>query len=948
MTQRRAILVLLAAAAGLLCTTPASAGAPNVAVFNFQMKAGPPEWKWLEKGLADRIITDLFREKSVSVVQRDEMQRLARQMQWCPEMMNNPKHLETIRRHLRPDYLISGVYEVRKERMTLTAVVVDFNKKKEITRRQVTGSPDEVNRLMRQLSAELLSWLTNRPTEKVLEMLPVWTRSTPAAKALYEGINLYDQGRYAEAWIKFRRASRTDPAYIEAQYWVGRMYYFMDRYRHARHSYEAFMYMAPKHPRVADAIKEYLHTHEKLNTPPDKLLELYDCLARRHPDVRVHNVLIASWVRNDLWLQAKSARILDQTGRHRQATELASDVVGKLSGAKENTCAGDGRAQSCIFVLGLGAAQKHNLLTGKALLPDALNSHYLPKALRFKPGQKVATSNWGWPFRCLPRKMKNGKTYWRPYYAWWLVAAPDEYVFKRLTFHPIVKSYGTRDVFIGCHLHKDSYGDVAGSAGAKNLRDAVKNGAVFDNLPRSGIFHVHFYLGTGKPYENPGAFVRGIRAVAELEKLGPHGAVEVACTNAVDFTVHVDGRQGRKGPGLIGLLPPGEHTLELRPYHPRSPFAKFTRKVTIREGKTTNLEVQMPFKPGAVWSNWTTALIGRDYPPGGTNIETAASAPSIQADKKAIRVVWTHSNDLWTSMSTDGRRFSRPRRLPMPVSSGWIETSPVLLRDESGRFVLLFQSDRNGRYRQHTYVCWSRDFVHWSAPAMILDRPLAFFDVIQDDRGRFIIAENSRGRVTILTSRDAYRWEKAGEISMSGYSREARIIQHDDGTYGLFAACTRYKVDPAGGSRARFDPDLAETYLYYSTSTDLKRWSPLEKITGYYGPENPSLSPMNVKGRTLLGCIRHQHNCGWAFVQLFRRCDDGTWSASDKHVELTHEFGAMAWHRRWGYMIAWNRPGTNTQFPTHFLGPFFLRGGGLQKLIKTKTPQTAKGATSAK
>ena len=120
------------------------------------------------------------------------------------------------------------------------------------------------------------------------------------------------------------------------------MYYFMDRYRHARHSYEAFMYMAPKHPRVADAIKEYLHTHEKLNTPPGKLLELYDYLGRRHPDARVHNVLIASWVRNDLWLQAKSARLLDQTGRHRQATELASSVVGKLAAAKGDSCTGSG------------------------------------------------------------------------------------------------------------------------------------------------------------------------------------------------------------------------------------------------------------------------------------------------------------------------------------------------------------------------------------------------------------------------------------------------------------------------------------------------------------------------------------------------------------------------------------------------------------------------------
>ena len=70
----------------------------------------------------------------------------------------------------------------------------------------VTGPPGEVLELTRRLSAELLAWLTQREPEKILKELPAWTRSIPAAKVLYEGVDLYDQGRYAEAWLKFRRA----------------------------------------------------------------------------------------------------------------------------------------------------------------------------------------------------------------------------------------------------------------------------------------------------------------------------------------------------------------------------------------------------------------------------------------------------------------------------------------------------------------------------------------------------------------------------------------------------------------------------------------------------------------------------------------------------------------------------------------------------------------------
>jgi TolB-like protein len=54
-----------------------------VAVFNFGMKSDTPERKWLEKGLADRVITDMYRVESVTVVQRDIMQEAAERTRWA-------------------------------------------------------------------------------------------------------------------------------------------------------------------------------------------------------------------------------------------------------------------------------------------------------------------------------------------------------------------------------------------------------------------------------------------------------------------------------------------------------------------------------------------------------------------------------------------------------------------------------------------------------------------------------------------------------------------------------------------------------------------------------------------------------------------------------------------------------------------------------------------------
>jgi len=58
---------MLAVCTAVLAWGDATSAATNVAVFNFQMKSDTPEWKWLEKGLSDRIATDFVSERGLSV-----------------------------------------------------------------------------------------------------------------------------------------------------------------------------------------------------------------------------------------------------------------------------------------------------------------------------------------------------------------------------------------------------------------------------------------------------------------------------------------------------------------------------------------------------------------------------------------------------------------------------------------------------------------------------------------------------------------------------------------------------------------------------------------------------------------------------------------------------------------------------------------------------------------
>ena len=128
--------------------------ATNVAVFNFQMKSETPEWRWLEKGLADRITTDFVSERGLSVVARDEMQAWAQKVKWTPEMaLLTSAEIEEIWQHLQIQYVVTGVFTVSGDRISVTAQIVEMLKRQEVARKEVSGSRDNVLELQRQVSA---------------------------------------------------------------------------------------------------------------------------------------------------------------------------------------------------------------------------------------------------------------------------------------------------------------------------------------------------------------------------------------------------------------------------------------------------------------------------------------------------------------------------------------------------------------------------------------------------------------------------------------------------------------------------------------------------------------------------------------------------------------------------------------------------------------------------
>jgi len=921
----RPLAVGMAAIVGIAVLAAPAPAATNVAVFNFQMKSDTPDWRWLEKGLSDRIATDFVQSRSLSVIARDEMQLIAEKMRWVPEMAtSDPARMEELKKQLKIEYLVTGVYSVTGERITITGQVVEVEGRKEVTRKEVSGKADEVLTLQRRLSADLLSWFTKGEPAKILETLPVWTRSLPAAKALYAGMDLYDQGRYAEGWLLFRQASRTDPQYIEASYWVGKMYYFMNRYEHARRAFERFVYLDTSHPRVQDAIREYLHTYEQVNTPPETLLALYGRLMQRFSVIEGHYKDYPPWMlENHFWLEGRTAQVLERMGRHRETIEAAASM---LNQSGELLSAGllpylIKTWNTTTLAMAVRALQVQNQLTGKVLIPEGLTTDtgYGRYRLRFTQGQAEARWVPPEPIYVLPEEV-NGRTHYSA--SWWfglLLVAPDGKMFKKISVYPEMDG---EDGYVIAYFTMQSKKD--GGALQSPVKVGRTNGLHFPDIPRTGVIELTVIMRPMDEWRDPKLALRAVRVVVEWEDVPPNaGALDVACSNASTFNLWVDGRRGPScRAGLVGMLSPGEHQVEIRE-NDRTPFAHYRQTVKVEAGKTTPLRITLPWKPSSPLSGWySAALVGRDYAEESPNLDDSFNAPWLQVDAGAIRVFWPHQGDLYMAQSTDGEHFSRPLRLPLPISSAWVEHQIRCIRDESGRFVLLFKSTRDAQHETRLYACWSRDGVHWSNPAMVLDQWLLSYDITIDDQGRFVLACNfwdkSKGEqaLAILVSRDLLRWEQLAQWERNRSGGSVRILQRRDGTYQVFWAAQR-----------QGDDGLVYHYVYCRASKDGRTWSEPQELVRIHGNNWPSLSPMEVEGRTLLGILwRDDWEEDNPVIRLVRENGDGTWQQASAQYGIGADFGSMTWHPRWGYVVVWTEVPVWSRAVWNEQGPFLIRG----------------------
>lgn len=888
--RRRFLVFVVVAALLILSAVPAGAG-EVIAVLNFAQRDDDPQHAWLSKGLADLLINQLSDLPGITVVSRDRMQTILGEYQQATrrtlrDLRDNPRlDAKPLGRLLTADRMAFGTYGVDGDKVVLTVQVSDIASEKVLYETHIDGVYKDVLDLERQLARRLRAYLLGADVETVpLKDVPQWTSKIGAAEHLYVGVDLFDQGRFAEAWYRFRQAQRVDAAFADAVYWQGRMFYYLMVYENARPLLEQFFTRWPLHPRAGDAAIELLDSYRQTESDPERLRDIYAML-RERVDRRtiVHNkttpgaetqTLLRTYIGGFLVEAERSLGHIDA------AADLAIELMKESREAFEKSNL-DGRHWGFYEPLAMFTGIERRMQTGKLVFTrEMINpERYRIYVCNNEPQHTKYTIEGD--ERWVPVMVKRGDRYRmsdKAAHTVWFIA-PEGYIYE--------------DVSAECWIRRSKGSTpflVNAAWGLWDRRENVKLLASTDQRhglttvdlpPNTRMFALEFHVapdflgsvaGTeyflDEPYRD---YVERAVVHFRLKPLPKDvGHVRVSLANAKKARIYLDGYRRLPVDGIVRNVTPGRHALKAeaaqgKDLFPSDVFDSVEQEIVVEAGKTTDARLEFPFRQLTSAAMWMSPrVIGGGYPAGKLPPKTGADEncrPCLLRVRRGpltgrLVALWSHREELWASYSMDdGRSWTPTERLPIPVNSAHQETAPQLIQDESGQFCLMFVSDRNIQRAFYPYVSRSWDLERWTAPKKMADVVCDSLSVIQDSRGRYLALvpppflgtqwdrqlkqvgprewtfeaidisaaygdKYARKRFKLYVSDDFIDWTETPMELGGDGVRDGTLLQTADGVY--HAVYTRSVTNPGTN-----DPIWS---VVHQTSRDMAAWEPEQTI----------------------------------------------------------------------------------------------------------------------
>jgi tetratricopeptide (TPR) repeat protein len=194
---------------------------PNnaIAVTHFANMTGEDQLDILQKGLVDMLITDLSQIKMLTVIERSKLNMLMNEMALTQTGLMQEDMAPRLGQLLGASHIINGtLIGLGGTDLQIDAGISHVKYGIQSKPEKVFGSLREFIKAEKDLVFAIVRkfGIKLSPEErKAIEELP--TENMLAFMAYCRGLDLADQGRYAQARSHFNRAVKLDPNYIQAQ-----------------------------------------------------------------------------------------------------------------------------------------------------------------------------------------------------------------------------------------------------------------------------------------------------------------------------------------------------------------------------------------------------------------------------------------------------------------------------------------------------------------------------------------------------------------------------------------------------------------------------------------------------------------------------------------------------------------------------------------------------------
>ncbi len=200
-------------------TTPPKPG--TVAVFYFKDLSPDNRFRYLQKAMAEMIITDLTKVKSLQVLERTRVQYLLYEMKMGQTGIVEEKTAPRAGRLLGAENLLVGSLEPGS--IEAKASVASTTSKDVVGAFSVKAEQEEFFVLEKEIVYNVLKVLpvTFTPEEEA-QFKGYHTKNLQAVLYFGQGLDALDAGQWKDARVSFKRATEEDPDFKLAQYYLER------------------------------------------------------------------------------------------------------------------------------------------------------------------------------------------------------------------------------------------------------------------------------------------------------------------------------------------------------------------------------------------------------------------------------------------------------------------------------------------------------------------------------------------------------------------------------------------------------------------------------------------------------------------------------------------------------------------------------------------------------